>query len=338
MSKLEVDAIEPQSGTTLTIGASGDSVNIASGASFASTGIDDNATSTAITINSSEQVGIGTSSPNSFAKLHIVDSAGTLPTMASGDVVTIQNNNDVDYNAGFTAIGGSNGISYIQFGDDADKNAGAVYYYNSDDSMRFIANASERMRINSVGSLLVGATTAGASEKLRLYSPNTTNATFLFNFGNANGGVFQAENSGRLKTGTQSQSPYNYAVTGRDVYVSSGGLLGFLSSIRDSKTNIENISDVSWLYQLNPVSFNYKVQDEQGNYTEEAEADKFYGLIAEEVEPINSDICFYKNNNPEDGLAGVDYKKLYAPMIKALQELKTENEELKTRITALENA
>jgi hypothetical protein len=32
MSKLEVDAIEPQSGTTLTLGASGDTVNIASGA------------------------------------------------------------------------------------------------------------------------------------------------------------------------------------------------------------------------------------------------------------------------------------------------------------------
>jgi hypothetical protein len=59
MSKLEVDAIEPQSGTTLTIGANGDTVNIASGATitdFTSTGIDDNATSTAITINSSEQV------------------------------------------------------------------------------------------------------------------------------------------------------------------------------------------------------------------------------------------------------------------------------------------
>lgn len=32
MSKLEVDAIEPQSGTTLTIGASGDTINLASGA------------------------------------------------------------------------------------------------------------------------------------------------------------------------------------------------------------------------------------------------------------------------------------------------------------------
>jgi hypothetical protein len=66
MSKIEVDAIEPQSGTTLTIGASGDTVNIASGATitdFTSTGIDDNATSTAITIDSSENVGL--------AKLHL---------------------------------------------------------------------------------------------------------------------------------------------------------------------------------------------------------------------------------------------------------------------------
>jgi hypothetical protein len=32
MSKIEVDAIEPQSGTTLTLGASGDTINVASGA------------------------------------------------------------------------------------------------------------------------------------------------------------------------------------------------------------------------------------------------------------------------------------------------------------------
>jgi hypothetical protein len=34
MSKIEVDAIEPQSGTTLTIGASGDSVTLGSGANY----------------------------------------------------------------------------------------------------------------------------------------------------------------------------------------------------------------------------------------------------------------------------------------------------------------
>jgi hypothetical protein len=36
MSKIEVDAIEPQSGTTLTLGASGDTVNLGSGATLGS--------------------------------------------------------------------------------------------------------------------------------------------------------------------------------------------------------------------------------------------------------------------------------------------------------------
>ena len=114
MSKLEVDAIEPQSGTTITIGSSGDTVNLVgtlqsngsplpgdiseviagtglsgggtTGAvtinidsaqptitslgtitGFTSTGIDDNATSTAITIDSSENVDIvGTTTSSNF--------------------------------------------------------------------------------------------------------------------------------------------------------------------------------------------------------------------------------------------------------------------------------
>ena len=38
MSKIEVDTIEPQSGTTLTIGASGDTINIPSGATLTNSG------------------------------------------------------------------------------------------------------------------------------------------------------------------------------------------------------------------------------------------------------------------------------------------------------------
>jgi hypothetical protein len=38
MSKIEVDAIEPQSGTTLTIGASGDTITVPSGATITNSG------------------------------------------------------------------------------------------------------------------------------------------------------------------------------------------------------------------------------------------------------------------------------------------------------------
>src|SRR6056300_1754851 len=71
-SILKVDTIQDQDGNNIisesanviTIGASGDTITIPSGASmsgFNSTGIDDNATSTAVTIDSSGDVGIGTS-------------------------------------------------------------------------------------------------------------------------------------------------------------------------------------------------------------------------------------------------------------------------------------
>jgi hypothetical protein len=98
-SILKVDAIEPQSGTTLTIGASGDSVNIASGATitdFTSTGIDDNATSTAISIDSSEVVRL----PVGILRLQNA-TTGTADTdglliEASGNDVYINNKENAD--------------------------------------------------------------------------------------------------------------------------------------------------------------------------------------------------------------------------------------------------
>ena len=73
-SILKVDTIQDQAGNNIinesanviTIGASGDTITIPSGASmsgFTSTGIDDNASSTAITIDSSQNVGINATSP-----------------------------------------------------------------------------------------------------------------------------------------------------------------------------------------------------------------------------------------------------------------------------------
>ena len=62
-SKIKVDAIETTTGSgSIAIN------NTLSG--FTSTGIDDNATSTAITIDSSENVGIGTTTPTNKAHLH----------------------------------------------------------------------------------------------------------------------------------------------------------------------------------------------------------------------------------------------------------------------------
>jgi len=129
--------------------------------------------------------------------------------------------------------------------------------------------------------------------------------------------------------------------TVRTLYIgNSNYLIGGISSIRASKKNIENVSNVDWLYQLNPVTFNYRKQDKNKNYTEEVYNELNYGLIAEDTQPIADFLINY--NDKEDGtkeMIGIEYPRLITPMLKAIQEqnalitdLRTEIEELKARI------
>ena len=134
--------------------------------------------------------------------------------------------------------------------------------------------------------------------------------------------------------------PQVYSTNGsnmRDVQIESDGTLcAGNTSIRLSKKNITSQSDVSWLYNLNPVTFNYrkKIVDKvtgEHTYLEEVEEETSYGLIAEEVETIKKDFCFYNNNK----LAGVHYNQLITPLLKSLQDQKKEIDILKAEVAAL---
>jgi hypothetical protein len=172
MSEVRVNKISPRSGTTVTLGDNGDTITIPSGVtldassgglagtlttaaqpnitslgtltSFTSTGIDDNATSTAITINSSEQVGIGTTSPSEI--LHIEgnspylvisntgENVGGIKMYDSGGVATQYFNLTYD-------SGASNEVSF-------DTGASGEYTFN--------VNTAEKMRIDSSGNVGIG--------------------------------------------------------------------------------------------------------------------------------------------------------------------------------------
>ena len=190
MSEVKVNKVSPRSGTTVTIGDSGDTINLvgtlqnngspltgdissvvagtglSGGAtsgvatlnieaaqptitslgtitSFTSTGIDDNATSTAITIDSSENVLIGTTD------------AG-YPVF--GDNLTLEGST----HSGITIRSGTTSQGNLYFSDATGTGtgtyAGAISYLHSSDTMVFRSNSTERMRINSDGRLLVGKT------------------------------------------------------------------------------------------------------------------------------------------------------------------------------------
>ncbi len=115
--------------------------------------------------------------------------------------------------------------------------------------------------------------------------------------------------------------------TYRNLYIDNTGRIGYLSSSRRYKKKIRSMEDPQWLYQLHPVNFVYK-HDENGQ--------KQYGLIAEEVEKVNPLFVSY---NEKGQVETVSYSKLITPMLKALQEqkeridkLEKENEALQVRL------
>jgi hypothetical protein len=125
---------------------------------------------------------------------------------------------------------------------------------------------------------------------------------------------------------------YNTTVgaTNRDVFVDNGGVVGYVASIRASKTNIQDLTDTSWLHQLNPVSFNYRKKDDEGNYVDEIDGGIQYGMIAEDVEQVRPDLCFYDEIDGQHELRGIQYSKLVPVMLKEIQKLRAELNALKS--------
>ena len=95
------------------------------------TGISNSSDATAITIDSSERVLIGTTTA------HTADS-----------LLTMQNSSGV---AELNITSGTSGASLINMGDTGDYNIGRIKYDQSNDSMQFNTNNTERMRIDSTG-------------------------------------------------------------------------------------------------------------------------------------------------------------------------------------------
>ena len=157
-----------------------------------STGIVDNSNATAITIDSSENVGIGTGSPDSYYSKELVVAHGT--------------------EGGITLVGAAGtATGYLMFADVTTGNEsyrGYIgYSHSTPDVMVFGTAGSEVLRIDSSGNLLVGTTTAG-----------TKTGDGVIAFG-AGGGVM----------GNFSSSLANNGTLDIAINTSGGGYQGFLS-------------------------------------------------------------------------------------------------------------
>jgi hypothetical protein len=116
---------------------------------FSSTGIDDNADATAITIDSSGNIGIG----NTVAST--INSANGTGNLVVGSGSGTE---------GITIYSGTTGEGTLQFADASTGSAtyiGQINYNHSSNDMSFTAGGTERMRLLGTGGVLVGKTSTG---------------------------------------------------------------------------------------------------------------------------------------------------------------------------------
>jgi len=259
---------------------------------------------TAMTIDTSQNVGIGTASPTS--KLHVV--GGRTDLSAASETYAL----GVRYNSG-------TGIYYIGATNSA-----------TPDLVFSQTGGSERMRVTNAGDLLVGATATSSSS--RFYSVNSAGIAGVFYNSAASQQTIAAlriDKADNTTTTAQvfAQFTINAQANGSGQINANGvnaAAFGTYSDKRLKENIVELPSQLANICALRPVEFDFIASEGGGHQI---------GFIAQEVNEIYPDLV----GEREDGMFTLaDMNKNDARLIKAIQELKAQNDALTARVAALE--
>ena len=115
----------------------------------------------------------------------------------------------------------------------------------------------------------------------------------------------------------------NNGTSGRYVFMNTSGVFGYYSSSIKTKKNIKPIHyGLSDVMAINPVSFEYIKN----------EGERHIGMIEEELRKIVPEVCVYDEDDP-DFISSINYPHLTSVLIKAIQDLKNEVDELRSQIS-----
>ena len=267
-----------------------------------STGIDDNATSTAITIDASGNVGIGTASPSSKLEISNGSNISYTVDVTTGNYVGLSAYDNV--NATYEILG---------------TNA-SVLTFNTGSG----ASVSEAMRIDSSGRLLIGKTAVdnitdgvlidGGTPVISVVNTSDRSGTFVRN--GTDGTLIQfrkgASTVGSISV-TGSSTSYNTSSDHR---------------LKENVVTLDNATDR--IKQIPVHRFNF-IADPDTTVD---------GFLAHEVQDVVPEaISGTKDEVDDEGnpvYQGIDQSKLVPLLTAALQEAVATIEELKARVAALE--
>ncbi|MAL84622.1 MAG: hypothetical protein CMF11_09850 [Idiomarina sp.] len=118
----------------------------------------------------SGNVGVGTSSPD--GQLHLFTSDASITPDADADDLIIEANGA----SGITIGSSASSVGSIRFADSDSPRAGMIYYDHVGNAMRFYTGATERMRIDSSGNVIISniATSSSGLPSGAIYSDGGT--------------------------------------------------------------------------------------------------------------------------------------------------------------------
>jgi len=310
-SVLKVDKLDPQSGTALEIGTSGDTITIPSGVTIANSGtatgfgavLTGSTNNTVTTVTAANAIQgetnltydgtiLGCGATGSAADLgvgvHIRTADSGASVDSSGDELVIEGSGS----AGISILTGTGSDGGIYFGDSGDDNIAYIIYEHDVNRMAFAVNAAERMLLHNDGRVSINSTSDGGSQ--------------VYMVSGADNPVLKLENS--LTSGVSADVPVLYVRTNQtsgthdimqglrssdvkfivendgDTYNQNGTF----SSISDERLK-ENITDANsqWddIKALKVKNFDLKIDDtaprQIGVIAQELEASGMNGLVKE---------------------------------------------------------
>jgi len=288
-SALELEGVGNATNITLdnTTATTGRSYSIRSGNTGNLDFYDNDATNARVTINSSGNVGIGTSSPN--YPLHVKGTTNILKLETSSD--------------GRTQLGGYDSSDNTNFLIGSTDSTNAEFWNYKNGYLRFATNSTERMRIDSSGKVFIGKTsdndnTAGHTLHQSGLVVHTRDQAFttIFNRTTNDGDIVQFKQDGALVGSisvTASATAYNTSSDQR---------------LKENIVDAPSASDDIDAIQVR--SFDWKAD---GSHQK-------YGMVAQELVTVAPE-AVSQPEDPEE-MMGVDYSKLVPMLIKEVQQLR----------------
>jgi len=288
---------------------------------------------TAVTIDTSQNVLIGTTSAATSSTLNVVGT-GYQPLYVN------------------TTISGGGGAAFLRSGTQAlyTGTAGSSWLtgsstadglIRSEANMLFATGNTERMRITSGGNLLVNTTTSygkiTSNASLDPFSSAWATSNALTTIGSYGGGIALLDGSKGYLLRAQDN--------GNDFYIQGGATSGAVSGgvyLNDYATSWSSASDERLKTIIEPITdaLNKVVELRTviGRYNYEAEDKRHPFLIAQDVQAVLPEAVSIMNKGKENECLGLSYTDTVPLLIAAIKELNEKVEAQAVRIAELEGA